>query len=97
MPAPISQTLAAPAAASGAMASAESVVALLPNLPETFRRQVEALETAITGDHLIRDTAATALRALIERIVAAPTEPRGSWSIEIMTRPGALLALGLVV
>ena len=36
----------------------------------------------------------TAVRALIEHIVATPTEPRGSWSIEIMTRPGALLALG---
>lgn len=77
---------------SGAEEEREAV-ALLPNLPDTFRRQVERLEATIKAEPAIRDAAATSLRTLIDSIVARPTEKRGSWSIEILTRPGALLAL----
>ena len=46
-------------------------VALHPNLPELYRRQVERLEAAL-NDPLIRDEAAEVLRDLIEKVGLVP-------------------------
>ena len=46
-------------------------VALHPNLPELYRRQVERLEAALY-DPLVRDEAAEVLRELIEKVVLLP-------------------------
>ena len=43
-------------------------VALHPNLPELYRRQVARLEAAL-NDPLIRDEAAEVFRELIEKVV----------------------------
>ena len=48
-------------------------VALHPNLPELYRRQVERLEAAL-NDPLIRDEAAEVLRDLIEKVVLVPRD-----------------------
>jgi site-specific DNA recombinase len=46
-------------------------VALHPNLPALYRRQVERLEAAL-NDPMIRDEAAEVLRELIEKVVLLP-------------------------
>ena len=50
-------------------------VALQPNLPELYRRQVEQLEAAL-NDRLIRDEAAEVLRELIEKVLLVPRAER---------------------
>ncbi len=50
-------------------------IALHPNLPELYRRQVERLEAAL-NDPIIRDEAAEVLRELIAKVVLMP-RPEG--------------------
>lgn len=75
------------------LAGNEQVVALLPNLPQAFRRKVEGLEDAMAADGKIAQTAHAALREMIEEIVATPGDQRGAWTLEIRTRTDALLGL----
>jgi site-specific DNA recombinase len=69
------------------------VVALLPNLPDAFRRKVENLEAAMAADGVVAQAAQAALREMIEEIVATPGDQRGAWTLEIRTRTDALLGL----
>ena len=69
----------------GAVASAgtpEPVPTLHPNLPELYRRKVEALEAALQ-DPAAAAAAAEALRSLIDAIMVYPGEKRGEVSIEL--------------
>ena len=75
------------------LAGSGHVVALLPNLPEAFRRKVEGLEAAMAADGMIAQTAHAALREMIEEIVATPGDQRGAWTLEVRTRTDALLGL----
>ena len=75
------------------LTGSERVVALLPNLPDAFRRKVEGLEAAIAADGMIAQSAHAALREMIETIVATPGDQRGAWTLEIRTRADALLGL----
>lgn len=69
------------------------VVALLPNLPDAFRRKVENLEAAMAADGVVAQAAQAALREMIETIVATPGDQRGAWTLEIRTRTDLLLGL----
>ena len=69
----------------GAVASAgtpEPVPTLHPNLPELYRRKVEALEEALQ-DPAAASAAAEAFRSLIDAIMVYPGERRGEVSIEL--------------
>lgn len=62
-----------------------------PNIAELYRRKVERLTEAL-GDPDNRTEAATALRALIEKIVVTPTERRGEHDVRLFGDLEAILA-----
>ena len=82
--------LAAEIAAAG---MPEPVPALHPNLPELYRRKVEALEAALR-DPATAAAAAEALRGLIEAIEVFPGERRGEVSVVLRGDLAAFLHLG---
>ena len=82
--------LAAEIAAAG---MPEPVPVLHPNLPELYRRKVEALEAAL-GDPATAAAAAEALRGLIEAIEVFPGERRGEVSVQLRGDLAAFLHLG---
>jgi site-specific DNA recombinase len=63
-----------------------------PNLPELYRRKVEALETALQ-DPAAASAAAEALRTLIDAILVYPGEKRGEVSVEFRGDLAAFLYL----
>lgn len=71
------------AAIEAAMAEApRDVPDIHPNVAELYRRKVERLTEAL-ADPDNRTEAATALRALIEKIVVTPTERRGEHDVRL--------------
>jgi site-specific DNA recombinase len=71
----------------------EQLVELHPNLPELYRRRVEALEAALK-DTEGSAAAAEALRSLIDAIVFYPNEGRGQYHMELRGDLAAFLHLG---
>jgi hypothetical protein len=64
------------------VATAEPMPALHPNLPELYRRKVEALEDALR-EPMTQAAAIDALRSLIDAILVYPDEPRGKVRVEL--------------
>ena len=81
------------AAEISAAGTPEPVPVLHPNLPELYRRKVEALEAAL-GDPATAAAAAEALRGLIEAIEVFPGERRGEVSVQLRGDLAAFLHLG---
>jgi DNA invertase Pin-like site-specific DNA recombinase len=73
--------------------TAEPVPVLHPNLPDLYRRKVEALEVALQ-DPSTAAAAATALRGLIEAILIFPGAKRGELTVELRGDLAAFLHLG---
>ncbi|MCW8087677.1 recombinase family protein [Sabulicella glaciei] len=79
----------------GAAGTAEPVPVLHPNLPELYRRKVEALEVALQEPNTAA-AAATALRGLIDAILIFPGARRGELTVELRGDLAALLDLSSV-
>ena len=54
-----------------------------PNTVSVYKQQVADLSTALSADDVVRDEAAAALRNLVDKIVAHPTEKRGQFELEL--------------
>jgi hypothetical protein len=89
----LEQRQAALTADLAAAGTAEPVPVLHPNLPELYRRKVEALEVALQ-DPSTAAAAATALRGLIEAILIFPGAKRGELTVELRGDLAAFLHLG---
>lgn len=75
------------------LAETERKIEAILKAIEVYRRKVEKLEAALNEPD-VRHEAAEALRALIEKIVLTPGEPRGEMRAERFGELGAILALG---
>lgn len=62
-----------------------------PNISELYRRKVERVTEAL-ADRDNRTEAATALRALIEKVVVTPTGRRGEHDVRLLGDLEAILA-----
>jgi site-specific DNA recombinase len=71
----------------------EPVPVLHPNLPELYRRKVEALEAALQ-EPATAAAAAEALRGLIDAILVYPGERRGEVSVHLRGDLAAVMHLG---
>ncbi len=79
-------------AESTAAATAAPVPDLHPNLPEIYRRKIEALEAALQ-DQATAATATVALRGLINAILVYPSDRRGEIAISLRGDLAAFLHL----
>jgi site-specific DNA recombinase len=72
--------------------AAPVVTELHPALPEVYRRRVEQLEQAFTGDPQRRAEAAGLIRSLIDGVTVWPGTARGEVEIEVSGAVAAVLA-----
>ncbi len=72
---------------------AEPVLALMPNLAESYRRSVVQLGAALRGDAIEQEQARQALRALIDQIVASPAPDKRGVALEIRGRFAQMIDL----
>ena len=54
-----------------------------PNAVDIYKRQIADLQGALNADDITREEATTALRGLVDRIVAYPAERRGQFDLEL--------------
>ena len=59
------------------------VVEMHPNAANLYKDKVTDLQAALTADDLTREQATTALRGLVDKVVALPAETRGQFELEL--------------
>ena len=65
-----------------------------PNAVDIYKRKVADLQAALNADDITREEATTALRGLVDRIVAYPAEKRGQFDLELHGLLASALNLG---
>jgi chromosome segregation ATPase len=70
------------------------VIALHPGAAALYRRRIEDLEEALTGEESMQHYASAVLRNVIEKIVLHPGDARGEIEIELHGALAAILQLG---
>jgi site-specific DNA recombinase len=74
--------------------AAEPTLAMMPNLAESYRRNIVKLGDALKGEEIEREEARRAMRALIDHIVVTPAEDRRGVALEVRGRLSELIDFG---
>lgn len=64
------------------------------NVVEIYKRKVADLRSVLTSDHVVRDEAISALRGLIDKVIAYPAAKRGQFDLELHGQIVASMNLG---